>query len=173
MTPSSQGFLEPIVVSALEDTVITRLSVMARLLFSDEESGSFFKTDDGAEIRSSDLMPTRDGLVEWVRRLKVHHPLLKTFEFVKQYNTIDNRPALPNDNTILKFEYREPDDADSQSPLGRNDIGHLNHQAEADAQQYRYTVYSQAVNACYNLLVQEGEAFDQREAAEYAEYAEI
>jgi hypothetical protein len=56
MTPSSQGFLEPIVVSALEDTMITHLSVMARLLFSDEESGSFVKTDDAAEISSSDLM---------------------------------------------------------------------------------------------------------------------
>lgn len=66
---------------------------------------------------------------------------------------------------MLEFEYHaEETDADSlQRPLIRENMDLRHQRAEADAEQFRYTVFPHVINACYDRLLKDAEAARQEE----------
>jgi hypothetical protein len=163
-----QESLEQLTDAALQPrespaTAITAISLKPRLVFDSSDDvtlGVFTKTSDSV-ILHSDYLPTRSILVEWVRRSKAKHPRLQTFKLVLVYITClgFNSDHSQKDKKLLEFEYRDAN-AGTESygqPAIEEQLDLRAQQAEAKARQFRYTVFPDAAQACYDRLMAEAE----------------
>jgi hypothetical protein len=144
-------------------TGITAISLKPRLVFDSKEEGTedvFTKTNNSVTI-ASDYLPSRSILVEWVRRSKAKHPRLETFKLVLVYITClgFNSDSSQEDKKLLEFEYRDAN-ADTEAygqPAIEEQMDLCAQQDEAEARQFRYTVFPDAAQACYDRLMAEAE----------------
>jgi hypothetical protein len=135
--------------------------------------GVFANTDQGATLHAA-YLPSRDLLVNPLRRLTWHCPIIKRFKLVLEYTTFEcllEVETYPKDNVILEFEYRksEPDTGDYRPPPTGDNLDLRNQWANAYDFQFRYTVYPETITACYERLFKEAEALREEEALETAE----
>jgi ferredoxin-NADP reductase len=153
---------------------ITAISLRARLVFDSHDDvllGVFSETDNGNTLHPA-YLPPESILVEWVRRSIARHPQLETFKLVVEYNTFHDN--FPIDERMLEFEYQEAKAHPSvyQPPPLTEKMDLRNQRAEADARQYRYTIYPAVVQACHDRLVKEAETTREQDALEEADVEE-
>jgi hypothetical protein len=164
--------LEPVVESAIE-TGATAISIRPRLSFGSSDtiiSGIFTKTDDDIALHPA-YLPSRDLFVAWARRLKARHTHLQTFKVAIAYSTFEtDAENFPENNEMLVFKYCEAEmDAESYSmPDIRDNMDLRNQQVDADAHQFQYQIYPDAIRDCYHRVLQDAEILRQEEEREVA-----
>jgi hypothetical protein len=165
-----------VIESALLATPISRISLRVRLALDRAPpdhilSELFTTTIDDIEFHAA-YLPSRDTLIALVRRVKGNHFQLKTLRLVIDYSFIGIRDNnIPEDDHILEFEYREDglDTSDDWPPLicDNKDLRSPDDNADAqtDASQFQFNVFSNVVRAGYQRLVHDNEVV-QREGVE-------
>jgi hypothetical protein len=126
----------------------------------------FTSTNDDIGLHTA-YLPSRDILIELVRRVKGNHPQLKSFKLVIEFSFIGFRDDnIPEDDHILKSEYREdgsdagddwrPFIADNKDLCSPPDSA----VAQADASWFQYAVFSDVIRTGYERLVHDSEVME-------------
>lgn len=156
----SQESLELVVDSVLESTTATAISIRPRLAFdsADDSVAAVFLEVGGDITLHPVLLPTRDVLVGWARRVKSRHPKLESFKVTVSYTTFQvSRDDFLEPNEMLRFEYRdgEEDGEDYERPVNQENVDLRSQSVDADVHEFRYQVYTDNIMACHRRLIQD------------------
>jgi hypothetical protein len=163
--------MEEVTECALQATPTSRISLQIRLALDRGSpdhvlSTVFSTTNDNIELDNA-YLPSRDTLIALVRRVKGNHSQLKTFKLVIDYSFLGFRAEdIPEDNLILKFEYREDesDAGDDWRPLihDNKDLCDPPDNADAltDAGQFQYAAFPKVIRTGYQRLVHDREVIE-------------
>jgi hypothetical protein len=155
-----QESLNEVALTVLENTGATAISFRLRLLFDKTAATleDLFTTTDGHAALHSSYLPPQDTLTAWVHRLKRQHPQLGSLKLVVEWSPSTIDPAsLRDDNRMLIFEYREAEELRVVVEPSCNavNMGLPDPEPDLHGQHFGYTVFPDAVDACYIRLAKD------------------
>jgi hypothetical protein len=145
--------------SVLESTTATAISARPRLSFESASVEEVLLEVDGVMTLNPALLPSRDILVAWARRLKARHSKLKSFRFRVSYTMFEffGSGDPPANNEMLDFAYCEEVDEDDHAvllPSIRENMD-LRSRPVDDAHLFKYQTYPNNIKACHRRLLRD------------------